>query len=97
MAKPIRLKLSRKKGFNLQEHSKSINGLDAVCCARPSHWGNPFVVGKDGDARECVNKFSRNTILGNGGKETLGGKNLACWCALDAPCHVDVLLEMANA
>ena len=27
----------------------------------------------------------------------LRGKNLACWCALDAPCHADVLLEMANA
>ncbi len=27
----------------------------------------------------------------------LRGKNLACWCALDAPCHADVLLEIANA
>lgn len=26
----------------------------------------------------------------------LRGKNLACWCALDQPCHADVLLEMAN-
>ncbi|QPF81711.1 DUF4326 domain-containing protein [Bradyrhizobium genosp. L] len=26
----------------------------------------------------------------------LGGKNLACWCALDQPCHADVLLELAN-
>lgn len=26
----------------------------------------------------------------------LAGKNLACWCALDAPCHADVLLELAN-
>jgi hypothetical protein len=26
----------------------------------------------------------------------LGGKDLACWCALDAPCHADVLLEIAN-
>lgn len=29
-------------------------------------------------------------------RETLRGKNLACWCALDAPCHADVLLEIAN-
>jgi hypothetical protein len=27
----------------------------------------------------------------------LRGKNLACWCPLDQPCHADVLLEMANA
>jgi hypothetical protein len=25
----------------------------------------------------------------------LRGKNLACWCALDQPCHADVLLELA--
>jgi DNA adenine methylase len=24
------------------------------------------------------------------------GKDLACWCPLDAPCHADVLLELAN-
>ena len=33
-------------------------------------------------------------ILGNIRK--LHGKNLACWCALDRPCHADVLLELAN-
>lgn len=26
----------------------------------------------------------------------LRGKNLACWCKLDMPCHADVLLEVAN-
>ncbi len=29
--------------------------------------------------------------------EELRGKNLACWCPLDQPCHADVLLELANA
>lgn len=24
------------------------------------------------------------------------GKNLACWCRPDQPCHADVLLELAN-
>lgn len=27
----------------------------------------------------------------------LRGKNLACWCHPDSPCHADVLLEIANA
>ena len=27
----------------------------------------------------------------------LRGRDLACWCALDQPCHADVLLELANA
>lgn len=26
----------------------------------------------------------------------LAGKNIACWCPLDQPCHADVLLELAN-
>lgn len=26
----------------------------------------------------------------------LRGKNLACWCSLDKPCHADILLELAN-
>jgi hypothetical protein len=28
--------------------------------------------------------------------EQLAGKDLACWCHLDRPCHGDVLLEFAN-
>ena len=28
--------------------------------------------------------------------QELRGKNLACWCPLDQPCHADVLLELAN-
>jgi len=27
----------------------------------------------------------------------LRGKDLACWCKPGAPCHADVLLELANA
>lgn len=29
-------------------------------------------------------------------RERLGGKDLACWCKLDQPCHATVLLELAN-
>lgn len=29
-------------------------------------------------------------------KHNLRGKNLACWCPLDQPCHADVLLDLAN-
>jgi hypothetical protein len=27
----------------------------------------------------------------------LHGRDLACWCLLDGPCHADVLLELANS
>ena len=29
-------------------------------------------------------------------RRELRGKNLACWCPTDHPCHADVLLEIAN-
>jgi hypothetical protein len=29
-------------------------------------------------------------------RDELHGKDLACWCPLGSPCHVDVLLEIAN-
>jgi hypothetical protein len=30
-------------------------------------------------------------------RHDLAGKDLACWCPLDQPCHGDVLLELANS
>jgi hypothetical protein len=29
-------------------------------------------------------------------RRDLAGRDLACWCPLDRPCHADVLLELAN-
>jgi hypothetical protein len=29
-------------------------------------------------------------------RRDLAGKDLACWCPLDQPCHADSLLEVAN-
>ncbi len=46
------------------------------------------------DWRHPEPDVSRDLILGN--LHELRGKNLACWCAPDAPCHADVLLEFAN-
>lgn len=42
--KPVRLQLSRKKGFDLQAHSRSVNGLPAVVVSRPGPWGNPWSI-----------------------------------------------------
>ncbi len=47
MAKPVRLQLTRKKGFNLQEFSRAANGLDAVKIDRTTRFGNPFTVSSD--------------------------------------------------
>jgi Domain of unknown function (DUF4326) len=29
-------------------------------------------------------------------RHELAGRDLACWCPLDLPCHADVLLDVAN-
>lgn len=42
MTAPVRLQLSRRKGFDLQALSQATNGLPAVNVARPSRFGNPF-------------------------------------------------------
>lgn len=57
MTAPVRLQLSRRKGFRLQAHSLSLNGLPAANVARPSVLGNPFVVGKHGTRAQCVAWF----------------------------------------
>ncbi len=44
MTRPVRLQLSRQRGFNLQATSRAVNGLVAINCARPGKWGNPFKV-----------------------------------------------------
>lgn len=70
---------------------------NTVKVSRPGKWGNPFKVGKDGTANECVSKYKSNIrLLTNAIVQELRGKNLACWCRLDQPCHADVLLEIAN-
>jgi len=54
MTTPVRLRLSRAKGFDLQAHSLAINGLPAINVSRPGPLGNPFVVGINGDRARCV-------------------------------------------
>lgn len=45
MTDPVRLQLSRVNGFDLQAHSRAVNGLEAVNCARPGRWGNRWKLG----------------------------------------------------
>jgi hypothetical protein len=46
---PRRIRLSRAKGWRLPDN--------AVNCARPGRWGNPFVIGKHGSRAQCVAMF----------------------------------------
>lgn len=38
----------------------------------------------------------RGTVTPEMIRTELAGRDLACWCPLDQPCHADVLLEIAN-
>ena len=101
--KPKRIQLSRAKGWRMPP--------DTVKIDRATKWGNPFVIGKDGTRAECIEKYRRFVVakakttrpdvlasrtLVSAHVGDLKGKNLACWCPLDGPCHGDVLLELAN-
>jgi hypothetical protein len=66
-----------------------------VYIGRPSKWGNPFSIGKDGTREEVIGKY-RDYLIHHptlyGELSTLKGKVLGCWCA-PLPCHGDVLIE----
>lgn len=53
MTAPVRLRLSRRKGFDLQAMSHATNGLPAVVVARPTKWGNPFRVAPAFESDGC--------------------------------------------
>lgn len=97
--KPKRIQMSRKKG--------SVKPEGAIYVGRPTRWGNPFKVGDllQGSlllisAPLAVDLFEvylrHRPILQRAVVAELAGHDLACWCPLDAPCHADILLGLAN-
>lgn len=80
--------------------------VNTVYVGRPSKWGNPFKVGIDAeDLNTCLLYYeywicdtigSKNYLYNSLDISELKGKNLACWCPLDKPCHADILLRLAN-
>lgn len=98
MAKRIQRK--RTKGWRMPE--------GAVYVGRPTIWGNRNDTRTFGPTL-AVKLFEHDIDKGTAGWpgigkaltpemicEELAGKDLACWCPLDQPCHADVLLRLAN-
>jgi hypothetical protein len=93
---PRRIQLSRRPGWRKPE--------GAIVVSRPSKWGNPYKIDKTTSRAEAIERYGR--ALAGGGDELpftaadvireLAGRDLACWCPLDVPCHADVLLDVAN-
>jgi hypothetical protein len=84
-----RVQRKRTKGWRMPPNT--------VYVGRGSLWGNPFTVAEHGRLG-AIAKY-REMLAGRGHLKLtrdLAGKNLACWCREDEPCHADVLLEFAN-
>lgn len=98
---PKRIQRKRTKGWRMPE--------GAVYVGRPSRWGNQYRVDDESGRyfkwdHETVVKLHRLWITAPWNEDALEaflaplrGRDLACWCPLDQPCHADVLLELANA
>jgi len=93
---PHRVQLKRTRGWRMPPNTVKID--------RSTRWGNPFsrqMLEARGDhgCRLCqvvtfeysLTEHARTLI-----RESLAGKNVACWCALDQMCHGDILLAIAN-
>lgn len=91
---PRRIQLRRVKGWRLPANT--------VVVARPGRWGNPFPIQPGFRDRATALALYAQLINELGEpfraevRRHLAGRNLACWCPLDVPCHADLLLEIAN-
>lgn len=76
---------------------------NTVYVGRPTVHGNPYKIGDRymmgvvEDAADAVRLYRSLAENAQWDLSSLRGKDLACWCPLDQPCHADVLLEIANA
>lgn len=78
-----------------------------VYIGRGSKWGNPFIIGKDGNRDEVIKKYHMWIIkqpeLMNSLNE-LDSKTLGCWCVnkpinyvrKNKRCHGEVLLKLLD-
>ena len=86
---PVRIQRKRTRGWKMP--------AGAVYVGRPTKWGNSFNITKLQTREMAIERFkfyaSRPEFMD---LSELRGKDLACWCPLDQPCHADVLLELAN-
>lgn len=82
----------------LNAHKDGKERPGAVYVGRPSPWGNPFSLGKDGTREEVIAKYidwlhESPEFVGKA-RRALAGKDLICWCA-PAACHAEILRDLA--
>ena len=92
--RPQRIRLRRQRDWR--------KPAGAIVVARPSKWGNPFVIGPERSRADAVAAYERALVRGEldisieDVRRELPGRDLACWCPEHEPCHADVLLRVAN-
>ena len=74
------------------------SGYD-VYIGRGSKWGNPFVIGRDGNRKQVLQKYQvwimkQEHLLSD--LYELRGKILGCWCK-PKDCHGDILSLLADS
>lgn len=82
-------------------HPLVVHRRDAhdVYIGRPSKWGNPFVIGRDGTREQVIAAYEmwiKTQPHLMAALHELKGKRLGCFCAPLA-CHGEVLVRLANA
>lgn len=64
---------------------------------RPSEFGNPFTIGKDGTRADVIKKYEywarQNKDLLSQIKQLPHDSVLACWCS-PKPCHGDIIAKL---
>ena len=90
---PQRIQLRRLKGWRMPPNTVKVD--------RTTRYGNSFIMAHEGTRDLAIASFREQAQAQMAEcplfYAPLRGKNLACWCRLDQPCHADVLLEIANA
>lgn len=96
---PNTVKVTRGKGAAGRWGNPWIIGRNTVSghwfVASPIHTF-PIYCGNEEGARAVAIEGFRAHTASKLPVHELRGKNLACFCPLDKPCHADVLLELAN-
>ncbi|MGE7207485.1 DUF4326 domain-containing protein [Sphingomonas sp. NPDC019816] len=89
-------------GETVDETGEHVLSGPWLCALRPDRLAGFWFATKAEAVAKAVElyrwKMTTKGIWGNAQRRLpeLRGKNLACWCPLDQPCHADVLLELAN-
>lgn len=69
---------------------------NTIYVGRLTKWGNPFELSEYGE--KCLPMYEewlRGELVDRPHMlDELKGRDLACWCRLDSPCHVDIILKI---